>query len=227
MANAFVAMCYATAKKAGVDTSKMSPDDVIEWYNKQQGKKEAKEKTKEIIKNYVANNQQKEEKKETQDDAKNEFFVKKIDRNNNNELESSINKINSWLLKKEEEHAVIIDKNGNVFENKGEDTWVNLPGNVDYEGSIIMHNHTNSHSFGKDDLMCMQQLRNSEFRLVDKDYIYKAKFKKELDMSYNSLYLTALDKAYEIGDVSQTDDIIMQHLKEGGYIEYEKSKRNS
>ena len=43
MANKFVAMCYIVAKKAGVDTSKMDPDEVVEWYkehNKQGGGKQ-------------------------------------------------------------------------------------------------------------------------------------------------------------------------------------------
>ncbi len=64
MASNFIAMCYAVAKKAGVDTSKMTPDEVVEWYNKQQRTNEAKGKATEIVKDYVVKTESKEKVKE-------------------------------------------------------------------------------------------------------------------------------------------------------------------
>ena len=52
MNKAFIAVCYAAAKKAGVDTSKMSVDQVIDWYNKNKnngGSSSPKEKIKSSI----------------------------------------------------------------------------------------------------------------------------------------------------------------------------------
>lgn len=52
MSKAFIAACYAAAKKAGVDTSKMSVDQVIDWYNKKKkdgGSSSPKEKIKSSI----------------------------------------------------------------------------------------------------------------------------------------------------------------------------------
>lgn len=62
MSKAFIAACYAAAKKAGVDTSKMSVDQVIDWYNKNKkdgGSSSPKEKIKSSIEKIkLAGNQQ-------------------------------------------------------------------------------------------------------------------------------------------------------------------------
>lgn len=53
MANNFIAACYAICKSAGIDTSKMSTEQVIDKANELRGKKDAKEKGKEIVKEYL------------------------------------------------------------------------------------------------------------------------------------------------------------------------------
>ncbi len=125
------------------------------------------------------------------------------------------------------EHNIIIDKYGNIWHTEGDENYVNPSNKIDLDGAIDIHNHTEPHSFSKDDLNYMKNKLNTMFYLVDKKNIYRVKFLKELDIPYNYLYRYGLLKAFDVKDNSLKEDFYMEFLKEKGYVLYERFRRNT
>lgn len=80
----------------------------------------------------------------------------------------------------------------------------------------------------------MSKNKNTKFVLTTKNCIYRAKFIKDLDISLTEVRNIGLQKALEAGelelmlkDESNANDYMMEFLKEGGYIQYEKTNGNS
>ncbi len=240
MAN-FIALCYATAKKAGIDTSKMTPDEVVEWYNKQQGRTQAKGKASELVKAYVGTSKQKEgantkienvEKieqttnKVNSDEKFKEYFVEKVDIHNEQELESKKQEYIDRISKDKVEHNIVIDKNGNVFEKTGDETYVDDMG-LDMDGAIDIHNHPNQvKSFSKDDFIAISKNPNAKFILVDNEFTYEITTLKKIDKPFNYFYDNGPGDT-PIGEISgDLDEMAYNLMAKEGYIKYVKKSRN-
>ncbi len=232
MASNFVAMCYAVAKKSGVDTSKMTPEQVVEWYNKQQGKKEAKGKATELIKEFVAgdnatnvhaNSMNIKQTTETDDSSTKKYFVEKVDRTNEKVLQSKITEYSNRIVKSDIEHSIVIDKDGNVYETTGDAESVAVIG-VDLDGGISIHNHLEDGSFEQDDFNFYRDKIETKFICVTPKFMYKLKVLKEIDKPYNYFYRNGMIMYDE--SINQAHNV-MEFIKKEGYVEYEKSVRNS
>lgn len=127
----------------------------------------------------------------------------------------------------EDEAVVIIDKSGNVYYNIGKEDTVSF-GSIDLHNTKVLHNHPKSNgivSFGEDDFNVMREYQDASFRLVNEEYDYRADVMKPMDgITYNMALLWVFE-LYEQKRVSETEDIqhvVMECLKERGYISYER-----
>lgn len=234
MANAFIALCYATAKKAGVDTSKMSVDGVVEWYNKHKQHNETKDKLKQSISKVKETQDSKNktsDNKETNQNAKpikkHKDIVDFVDRTDQKAVQSNINKYCNYLSNQKEEHCILIDKDGDIWDIKGNGTFVNMPEEANLDGAIAMHNHLEPHSFSKEDINTILNNKNMESILVDENYIYKAKGLKDITEAKN-YYAIGFDKAYDNkSDFSESNHYAMEEMKKDGIVQYERIPKKS
>ena len=226
MANAFIALCYATAKKAGVDTSKMSVDEVVEWYNKHKQHNETKDKLKQSISKVKETQNSKNktsDNKETNQNAKpikkHKDIVDFVDRTDQKAVD--------YLSNQKEEHCILIDKDGDIWDIKGDGTFVNMPEEANLDGAIAMHNHLEPHSFSKEDISMMLNNKNTECILVDNSYIYRAKGLKDLTQS-NLYYGKGLQKMLDTkSDYNEVEHYMMEEMKKDGLVEYERTPKKS
>lgn len=234
MANAFIALCYATAKKAGVDTSKMSVDEVVEWYNKHKQHNETKDKLKQSISKVKETQNSKNktsDNKETNQNAKpikkHKDIVDFVDRTDQKAVQLNINKYCDYLSNQKEEHCILIDKDGDIWDIKGDGTFVNMPEEANLDGAIAMHNHLEPHSFSKEDISMMLNNKNTECILVDNSYIYRAKGLKDLTQS-NLYYGKGLQKMLDTkSDYNEVEHYMMEEMKKDGLVEYERTPKKS
>lgn len=128
------------------------------------------------------------------------------------------------------EHNIIIDKYGNVWHTEGDKTSVNPSNKIDLGGAIDIHNHANyPHSFSNDDLSTMFKNKNTTFILVDKDYIYKARILKDLDIDKN-YYVEALNEMQKLGIPrnewwKQSNHFQMLEMQKDGIVDYARVSR--
>lgn len=225
MGNGFIALCYMEAKKAGVDTTKMSTDEVIEWYNKNKSKEKAKGELKDLIlKTKETQDEKKSQEPNKSDNSDiNKHFVEKIDRINEKELQSKITECLDRIVRSDVEHSVVIDKNGNIYENTGDAEFVEDMG-VDLDGAIDMHNHLEDVSFGQDDFNFFHDKVGTEFIAVTPKYVHKLKVIKEIDKPYNHFYRHGLKID---GNSNDQQHNVMEYLQSEGYVKYERTERNS
>jgi len=160
---------------------------------------------------------------ETKENFKNKYFKEKIDRNNEDELKSKISGYLNRIVQDKKEHEIVIDKNGNVFENVGDETYVEDVG-VNLDGAINIHNHLENGSFAEDDFNFYKNKVGTEFICVTPKYIHTLKVKKEIDKPYNYFYRNGLQ---DDDNWENQAHYIMEFIKSEGYIEYEKNLRNS
>lgn len=130
------------------------------------------------------------------------------------------------IRNKVKEHAIVIDKKGNVYEFIGNKDSVNIA-DVDLKGAYVTHNHPESEgivSFGENDFNFLRE--NSiikELRCCNKEYNYSIKVLKSLaEIVYNDIYREGLQKWSEPDFEAQ--DAAMQVLHEKGYVKYEKRR---
>lgn len=121
------------------------------------------------------------------------------------------------------EHAVVIDKNGNVYHVEGGRTSVCFKG-IDLEGAYIVHNHPNTNgvvSFGEDDFLFMKENNNiAELQAVNNFYTYSAvPLAKIREISYNEIYREALIRGYGAGE-DDLQHLAMMVLAEKGGVVY-------
>ena len=124
------------------------------------------------------------------------------------------------------EHAIVIDKQGNVLHFIGNASNVNIY-DFDADGAHITHNHPLANvtlSFGEDDFYFLQANQNiASFRCVNAKYTYSIELLKSLDdVSYSEVYLEAMKSIDQNDDNIDLQDIAMQILDARGYIRYEK-----
>ena len=234
MANAFIALCYATAKKAGVDTSKMSVDEVVEWYNKHKQHNETKDKLKQSISKVKETQDSKNKTSDNKKTNQNAKPIKKhkdivdfVDRTDQKAVQLNINKYCDYLSNQKEEHCILIDKDGDIWDIKGDGTFVNMPEEANLDGAIAMHNHLEPHSFSKEDISMMLNNKNTECILVDNSYIYRAKGLKDLTQS-NLYYGKGLQKMLDTkSDYNEVEHYMMEEMKKDGLVEYERTPKKS
>lgn len=240
MAN-FIALCYATAKKAGIDTSNMTPNEVVEWYNKQQGTSQAKGKATKLIKEYVGATKQKEganakiEKVEkieqttnnvNSDEKFKEYFVEKIDIHNEQEVESKKQEYINRISKEKVEHDIVIDKNGSVFEISGDETYVDDMG-LDMDGAIDIHNHPNQvKSFSQADFGAISKNPSTTFILVDNQFTYEITTLKKIDKPFNYFYSKGPGDTPTKEISGDLEELAYKAMANEGYIKYVKKSRN-
>lgn len=131
----------------------------------------------------------------------------------------------------EDEHAIIIQKDGTVIHFIGQADGVGIY-DADLEGADVLHNHPMSNgvvSFGEDDFAFLKANQNiGSFWCCNKDFDYSITVLKSLDdISYSEVYHEALKKVLEEG-INDIDiqDLAMQLLSDRGYIRYEKNSVN-
>lgn len=152
------------------------------------------------------------------------FYKGKIDKNNESVLKSKVTETMNRIVKEKVEHNVVIDKDGNIFENVGDEEFVEDM-NLNLTGAIDMHNHLEDTSFGEDDFNFMRNHVGTEFLNVTPKYIHRVKVIKEIDKPYNYFYIRGL-RADE-PDWRNQSHHIMECIKREGYIEYERIIRNT
>ncbi len=155
-------------------------------------------------------------------------YVKTINRKNLQELDLEISENLNKICNDDVENSIIIDKNGNVFELKGDKNRVSLSEGVSLDGAISIHNHVVPHSFSKEDLMVVSENLGAEFYLTDTENVYWAKGLKKIDKPYNEFYVKALTLIQESeGDKEQPEHYIMEVLKKEGYVDYERYRKEN
>lgn len=124
------------------------------------------------------------------------------------------------------ENAVVIDKNGEVYQFIGHEDNVELY-DVNFDGAYITHNHPESNgivSFGKDDFEFIKEHPEiKEFRCCNDQYDYSVRILKPMgDVVYNDIYREAMKRIdpFADGDIDVQDEV-MKILAERGYIQYE------
>lgn len=143
-------------------------------------------------------------------------------------LQSTLQAYYDWLAEEPIEHNIIIDKYGNVWHTEGDKTSVNPSNKIDLDGAIDIHNHANySHSFSKRDLNSIFNNKNTNFLLVDKDYIYKIRAIKRPSIDFNSYYNQGLEEAIKNGfDYKEQEHYAMLKMQKEGLVYYERKPRN-
>lgn len=146
-----------------------------------------------------------------------------------NDADALFDNFSEQIRNNENETAVVVDKNGNVFQfisdsNESVDLF-----DVDLDGAYILHNHPEIHgilSFGEDDFIFLKEHQNVFMRCCNVEYDYSVKVLKDISkLSYNPLYLEAMKSLdYPIGEDYQ--HIVFDILKKKGFVNYER-KRHS
>lgn len=121
------------------------------------------------------------------------------------------------------EYAVIIDKEGNIYAYQGSKTNLDITDRK-LDNTVIMHNHPEVGSFGKEDFELLKANdKIKELRAVDREYNYSLQPLKELDITYNEIYIEGTQLAFETGQEIQ--HCTMEILKKRGYIRYERRRK--
>ena len=129
---------------------------------------------------------------------------------------------------KETEHAIVIDKAGNVVHFDGGDKTVSVF-DVDLDGAHILHNHPASNgilSFGEDDFSMIREHPDAIYDLVNSEYDYHLEVLKDISgLTYSEI--SKIDVS--VFDLNEANDdfqhIVMQRLNDEGYIKYERKRK--
>lgn len=130
------------------------------------------------------------------------------------------------IVGKSEEEMYVIQPNGNVYHFVGNNNSVDTK-EIELNNCIITHNHPIDgdvyRSFGEDDYGFLKNNDKSNvLRVINPDYTYEIQKLKEFDdISYNEIYINALDKVYKNNDLEIQDEA-MKILSERGYVRYER-----
>lgn len=147
-------------------------------------------------------------------------FIEKI---NLKDVDKNIKEYEEQIRYMKSEYAVIIDEEGNIYAYEGTKTNLDITDRK-LDNTIITHNHPEIGSFGKDDFELLKSNNNiKELRAVDSKYDYILEPLKEIDVTYNEIYIEGSQLAFETGDEIQ--HCVMETLKERGYIKYERRRK--
>lgn len=155
--------------------------------------------------------------------------AEKIDEIDVSETDNKIKEYSELIRYEKVENSYIIDRYGNVFYSKGDDSNVYIE-NIDLKGATITHNHPDDMdvlSFGKDDFDFLK--RHSDIRkliAVNSEYTYEVKILKSIkELAYDDYYFKALSQV----EIPENGTVDFQHkvfelLNEEGYVKYERKK---
>lgn len=147
-------------------------------------------------------------------------FIEKIDLK---DKDKKIQEYEEQIRNMKSEFAVIIDTEGNIYAYQGSKTNLDITDRK-LDNTIVTHNHTEIGSFGKDDFELLKTNNKiKELRAVDSEYNYSLKILKDIDVTYNEIYVEGAQLAFETGDDIQ--HCTMEILKERGYIKYERRRK--
>lgn len=144
------------------------------------------------------------------------------------DTDRAIDYYNKQIRNEDVEHAVIIDRNGNVYYSVGGNDSVSLDG-VDLSGATITHNHPASNgivSFSEIDFGLLRD--NPEIRklvAVNEEYTYSAEVLKALDgISYHEFYVKAMMEAEIDNPYFDMQHKVFEILAREGYVKYVREK---
>ena len=125
------------------------------------------------------------------------------------------------------EHAIIIQKDGQVIHYIGDESGVwGIDANLD--GAHVLHNHPVENgilSFGEDDFIMIRGNQSAIYDLCNEKYDYHVEVIKDMsDLHYNGVYWWPSDEKIATGDDYQ--HLVMEALAERGYIRYERIERS-
>ena len=146
---------------------------------------------------------------------------------NPEKTEEAITFFNDEIRGKEIEHAIVIDRYGNVTQFIGDERHVDIY-DVQLQNAHVTHNHPASGgitSFGEDDFDTMRKNPDTVWNCVNLKYDYHVEILNSFsDVTYNSIYVEAM-KNHVLGEDLQ--DEAMQVLAKRGYIKYDKKRASS
>ena len=147
-------------------------------------------------------------------------FIEKI---KDNKIEQKLQEYENDIRNMPIEYGVLIDEKGNVFTYQGTENNLDITDRK-LDNAILTHNHPEIGSFGKDDFELLKSNpKLKELRAVDKEYNYSLKLLKPIDITYNELWVKSTDIMKETMEESQ--HCTMLKLKEMGYIEYDRTRK--
>ena len=164
-------------------------------------------------------------------------YIGNINLNNNINVNKRINEYRSNILPEKEERAYIIDKNGEIFKVKGHGAVVNLPDWLDYEDSIVIHNHPEEdthYSFSREDVDEFLSKKMKKLYGDDTSYQYVIERKdntidnpKNLYNDWHKYYANSLDEA-EKGNIDielDGNDYILKELSKDYNFKYDRKRQ--
>lgn len=157
--------------------------------------------------------------------------AEKIDEIDVSKTDNKIKEYSELIRYEKAENSYIIDRYGNVFYSKGDDSNVYIE-NIDLKGATITHNHPDDVdvlSFGKDDFDFLK--RHGDIKrliAVNSEYTYEVKILKSIkELDYNDYYVKALSQVGVLeGDTVEFQHEVFELLNKEGYVKYERKKYN-
>lgn len=157
--------------------------------------------------------------------------AEKIDEIDVSKTDNKIKEYSELIRYEKAENSYIIDRYGNVFYSKGDDSNVYIE-NIDLKGATITHNHPDDVdvlSFGKDDFDFLK--RHSDIKrliAVNSEYTYEVKILKSIkELDYNDYYVKALSQVGVLeGETVEFQHEVFELLNKEGYVKYERKKYN-
>lgn len=141
-------------------------------------------------------------------------------------IDKAIEYYNEQIRNQDVEHAVIIDRNGNVYYSIGNENSVGVDG-IDLNEAVLTHNHPSSNgiiSFGKDDFELLKANQDiNRLVAVNETYTYIVRAVKDMgELPYDRYYRRAMSEA-DITDAGfDLNHQVFEILKREGYVDYER-----
>ena len=140
---------------------------------------------------------------------------------NPSKTEEALAYFNNEIRNEPIEHAIVIEKSGNVIHFVGNIEDVDLY-DVNLENAHVTHNHTMVTSFGESDYNTIKRNPSTTWHCVNPENEYKLKTLKPFeDVRYNDLYTEAMINHKQGEDLQ---DETMQVLAKRGYVKYDKKR---
>lgn len=157
--------------------------------------------------------------------------AEKIDEIDVSKTDNKIKEYSELIRYEKAENSYIIDRYGNVFYSKGDDSNVYIE-NIDLKGATITHNHPDDVdvlSFGKDDFDFLKWHGDIKRLIaVNSEYTYEVKILKSIkELDYNDYYVKALSQVGVLeGETVEFQHEVFELLNKEGYVKYERKKYN-
>lgn len=140
---------------------------------------------------------------------------------NPRKVEEALDYFNRKIRNEPIEHAIVIEKSGNVIHFIGNEKGVEIS-NAKLKNGNVTHNHPIVTSFGQDDFNTIKKNPETTWICVNSEYEYRLKTLKNFnDVQYNDIYLEAITNHIPGEDLQ---DEAMQILANRGYVKYDKKR---